>query len=260
VSEILTLEPHGADVYVGISPHYEWGRIYGGLVIAQALKAAALTVRPEHSVHSLHAYFILGGDHSEPVRYEVDRLRDGRSFSTRQVIARQSSGAILNLSASFQKEEEGPDIQTWELGDGPLPEDLEDGRAIPGRDMRTASFDRDPPRSREWVRYSEKLGDDPIDHVCALAYLSDSNAMRAIRASHPRYPSDQHYSVDFMLASLDHSVWFHRPTRADQWLMFDMQSQSLIGPRGIALGHVMGRDGRHIATIAQEGLLRERKP
>ena len=260
MSKILALESQGSDTYVGVSPRYEWGRIYGGLVIAQALKAAALTVRPEHKVHSLHAYFILGGDHSEPVRYEVDRLRNGRSFSTRQVVARQSSGAILNLSASFQKDEEGPDIQTWELGDGPLPEELSDGHAIPGREMRTASFERDPPRSREWVRFSEKLGDDPIDQVCALAYLSDSNAMRAIRAAHPKYPGVQHYSKDFMLASLDHSVWFHRPVRADEWLMFDMQSRSLIGPRGIALGHVMDRDGRHIATIAQEGLLRERKP
>jgi acyl-CoA thioesterase-2 len=259
LSKILSLESRGADTYIGESPHYEWGRIYGGLAIAQALKAAALTVRPEHKVHSLHAYFILGGDFSEPVRYEVDRLRNGRSFSTRQVVARQSSGAILNLSASFQKDEEGPDIQTWKLDDGPLPEDLEDAHVIPGREMRTASFERDPPRSREWARFSEELGDDPIDHVCAIAYLSDSNAMRAIRASHPKYPGDQHYSKDFMLASLDHSVWFHRPARADQWLMFDMQSQGLIGPRGIAIGHVMGRDGRHIATIAQEGLLRERK-
>jgi acyl-CoA thioesterase-2 len=260
LSKILSLESHGSDTYVGVSPRYEWGRIFGGLVIAQALKAAALTVRPEHTVHSLHAYFILGGDPSEPVRYEVNRLRNGRSFSTRQVVARQSSGAILDLSASFQKHEEGPDTQTWKLSDGPLPEDLTDGHVIPGRDMRTASWERDPPRSREWARFSEELGDDPIDHVCAIAYLSDSNAMRAIRASHPKYPDDQLYSRDFMLASLDHSIWFHRPARADRWLMFDMRSQGLVGTRGIALGHVMDRDSRHIATIAQEGLIRERKP
>jgi len=259
LSKILALDSHGSDVYVGVSPRYEWGRIYGGLVIAQALKAAALTVRPEHKVHSLHAYFILVGDHSEPVRYEVDRLRDGRSFSTRQVVARQNSGAILNLSASFQKDEEGPDIQTWELSAGPLPEEIADEYVIPGRVMRTASLERDPPRSREWVQFSEKLGDDPIDHVCAIAYLSDSGAMRAIRAAHPKYPGDQHYSEDFMLASLDHSIWFHRSARADQWLMCEMQSQSLIGPRGIALGHVLDTDSRHIATVAQEGLLRERK-
>ncbi len=259
MAKILDLEPHSQNIYIGVSPHYGWGQIYGGLVVAQALKAAALTVQPEHKVHSLHAYFILGGNISEPIRYEVDRLRDGRSFSTRQVVALQSSGAILNLSASFQKDEEGPDIQTWELGDVPLPEEIEDQGAIPGQESRTASFDRDPPRSREWGRYTEELGDDPIDHACALAYLSDLNAMRAIRAGHPRDPGKRHDHNFFMAASLDHSIWFHRLARADQWLMFDMQSQGLVGSRGIALGHVMDRNGRHIATIAQEGLLREKK-
>ncbi len=257
--KILSLEPHGRDAFVGVSPHYAWGRIYGGLVVAQALKATALTVRPEHRVHSLHAYFILGGDLSEPIRYQVDRLRDGQSFSTRQVVARQSSGALLNLSASFQKDEEGPDIQIWELGDVPFPEEIEDQGGIPGQESRTVSFDRDPPRSREWGRYTEELGDDPIDHVCAIAYLSDLNAMRAIRAGHPKDPGKRHDPEFFMAASLDHSIWFHRPARADQWLMFDMQSQGLIGPRGIALGHVMDRNSRHIATVAQEGLLRVRK-
>jgi acyl-CoA thioesterase-2 len=259
VAKILDLEPHSQNIFFGVSPHYGWGQIYGGLVVAQALKAAALTVQPEHKVHSLHAYFILGGDISEPIRYEVDRLRDGRSFSTRQVVARQKPGAILNLSASFQKDEEGPDTQTWKLGDVPLPEEIEDQGGIPGQESRTASFDRDPPRSREWGRYTEELGDDPIDHACAIAYLSDLNAMRAIRAGHPRDPGKQHDHKFFMAASLDHSIWFHRLARADQWLMFDMQSQGLIGSRGIALGHVMDRNSRHIATIAQEGLLRERK-
>jgi len=186
VVKILDLESHSQDIYIGVSPHYGWGQIYGGLVVAQALKAAALTVRPEHKVHSLHAYFILGGDISEPIRYEVDRLRDGRSFSTRQVVARQNPGAILNLSASFQKDEEGPDTQTWELGDVPLPEEIEDQGGIPGQESRTASFDRDPPRSREWGRYTEALGDDPIDHACAIAYLSDLNAMRVTNSSWPR--------------------------------------------------------------------------
>ncbi len=259
MAKILDLEPHNKDIYIGVSPHYGWGQIYGGLVVAQALKAAALTVQPEHKVHSLHAYFILGGNISEPIRYEVDRLRDGRSFSTRQVVARQNSGAILNLSASFQKDEEGPDTQTWELGDVPLPEEIEDQGGIPGQESRTASFDRDPPRSREWGRYTEALGDDSIDHACAIAYLSDLNAMRAIRAGHPRDPDKRHDHKFFMAASLDHSIWFHRLARADQWLMFDMQSQGLIGSRGIALGHVMDQNSRHIATVAQEGLLRERK-
>jgi len=118
LSHALTLEPHAPDTFVGISPDYPWGRIYGGLVVAQALLAAIDTVRPEHPVHSLHAYFILGGDPGEPVRYEVNRLRNGRSFSTRQVIARQSGGAILVLSASFQAMEEGPETQSAEFPTG----------------------------------------------------------------------------------------------------------------------------------------------
>ena len=119
-SKILSLEPHGADAFVGESPLYEWGRIYGGLVIAQSLCAAMRTIDTEgHNIHSLHAYFILGGDPNEPVRYEVDRLRNGRSFSTRRVVARQSGGAILNLSCSFQRDENGPDIST-----SAIPKDL----------------------------------------------------------------------------------------------------------------------------------------
>lgn len=257
---ILKLEPHGPDTYVGESPLYPWGRIYGGLVVAQALKAAALTVDSDHKVHSLHAYFILGGNPKEPVRYEVDRLRNGRSFTTRQVVARQSGGAILNLSASFQADEEGADVQIAQMDEVRDPESISQERVIPGRETRTESFERDPPRSREWGRFPEELGDDPVDHMCAIAYLSDSNAMRAIRAPHPKLPKDDPHNHDiFMGASLDHSVWFHRPARADQWLLFDMQSLGLIGPRGIALGWVMDQEGKHVATIAQEGLLRERR-
>jgi acyl-CoA thioesterase-2 len=257
--KILFLEPHGPDTFVGESPMYPWGRIYGGLVVAQALKAAALTVDPAHSVHSLHSYFILGGDPNEPVRYEVDRLRNGKSFSTRQVVARQSGGAILNLSASFQKKEEGPDVQTPQLGDIAQPEDLETDRFITGRQTRTVSFDREPPRSVEWARFPLPLSDDPVDHACALAYLSDSNAMKAIRASHPIDVTDMQHHEMFMGASLDHSIWFHRPVQSNDWLLFDMRSLGLIGTRGVALGSVLNRKGVHVASIAQEGLLREKK-
>ena len=262
MTKILTLEHHGPDTFVGESPRYEWGRIYGGLVVAQALKAAALTVSVKHKVHSLHAYFILGGNLDEPVRYEVDRLRNGKSFTTRQVVARQSGGAILNLSASFHTQEEGPDIQTPQLIDIPKPDELETDRVMAGRDTRTVCHDHDPPQSRQWVRFNEPLSDDPLDHICALAYLTDSNAMRAIRAGHPRergMPPNQHHKM-FMGASLDHAVWFHRPVKADDWLLLDMRSLGMIGSRGLALGWVIDQHGTHVATIAQEGLLRERKP
>ncbi len=261
MGKILFLEKHGPDTYVGESPNYSWGRIYGGLVVAQALKAAALTVTEDHYVHSFHSYFILGGNPDEPVRYEVDRLRNGRSFSTRQVVARQSGGAILNLSASFQKQEEGPDIQTPRLADIPKPEDLSTDDTIPGRESRTIAHTHKPPESQVWVRFTEPLSDEEIDHVCALAYLTDSNAMRAIQAGHPTAiaAGPGRHNELFMGASLDHAVWFHRPVKADDWLLLDMRSLGMIGSRGLALGWVIDRQGSHVATIAQEGLLREKK-
>lgn len=261
MAEILTLESHGPDTFVGESPNYDWGRIYGGLVVAQALKAAALTVDVKHTVHSMHAYFILGGNLAEPVRYEVARLRNGKSFTTRQVVARQSGGAILTLSASFQTLESGPDIQTPKLSDIPKPDDLPTERIIAGRETRTICHDHDPPQSRQWVRYTEPLSDDPLEHTCALAYLTDSNAMRAIRAGHPKEREEGpgiHREL-FMGASLDHAVWFHRPVKADDWLLLDMRSLGMIGSRGLALGWVIDQHGSHVATVAQEGLLREKK-
>ena len=165
--KILTLEPHGADAFVGESPAYEWGRIYGGLVIAQALRAAMYTVDIEgHHVHSLHAYFILGGDPNEPVRYEVDRLRNGRSFSTRRVVARQSGGAILNLSCSFQREEDGPDVST-----SVFPKEVkspEESRPIEwgvGLDARLEHESTSPARHRVWARFSGAIGDSQDDHT-----------------------------------------------------------------------------------------------
>ncbi len=261
MTRILYLEHHGPDTYVGESPSYSWGRIYGGLVVAQALKAAALTVCENHVVHSFHSYFILGGNPSEPVRYEVDRLRNGKSFSTRQVVARQSGGAILNLSASFQKQEEGPDIQTPQLRKIPAPDELKTDDTIPGRESRTVAHTHEPPESRVWVRYTEPLGDNALDHTCALAYLTDSNAMRAIQAGHPTAiaAGPGRHNELFMGASLDHAVWFHRPVKADDWLLLDMRSLGMIGSRGLALGWVIDHSGSHVATIAQEGLLRELK-
>lgn len=259
--DVLRLEPHGPDTFVGESPRYEWGRIYGGLVIAQALLAAARTIDSAgHRAHSLHAYFILGGNPAEPVRYEVDRLRNGRSFTTRQVVARQSGGAILNLSASFQRHEDGPDVSSAEAPSGiPLPEASKPLDWAIGLEARLADHSTKPPRSRVWCRFSDSIGDDPGEHEAALAYLSDANPMDAIRAAHPEHPDSDDPGDLFMGASLDHAIWFHRSVRADDWLLFDMRSHQLIGTRGLATGDVFTRDGKLVATVAQQGLVRIRR-
>lgn len=259
VSRAFELEPHGPDVWVGESPVYPWGRIFGGLVVAQALLAATRTVQPEHTVHSLHGYFILGGDPAEPVRYEVDRLRNGRSFSTRQVVARQSGGAIFNLACSFQRHEDGVETQTAEFPtDAPDPTTMAfdiDGSGIERIEVRQPAG---RPRSLVWARFPAGLGDNPIVHAGALAYLSDTNCMDAVAAAHPRgIPEGDGWDTTYMSASLDHAIWFHRPARADDWLLFDLDGHGILRTRGLSTGHVFTRDGQHVATIAQEGLIRE---
>jgi acyl-CoA thioesterase-2 len=255
LSHVFDLEPHGPDTYVGESPPYSWGRIYGGLVVAQALWAATQSVRPEHRIHSLHAYFILGGDLAEPVRYEVDRVRNGRSFTTRRVSARQSAGAILTLGCSFQVAEDSPETQPETIpSDIPQPEDIEshhDAGAL-RCDIETPV---DPPRSLCWARFPTRLDDDPRLHACALAYLSDMNAMSAVRSSYGREKAEP-----LMGASLDHAMWFHRSGPADDWVLLDMDGHGMIGSRGLTTGRVFDRSGTHLATVAQEGLLRAPKP
>ena len=258
---VFQLEPHGPDVWVGESPLYPWGRIYGGLVVAQALWAATQTVVPEHSVHSLHGYFILAGDPNEPVRYEVERLRNGRSFTTRQVVARQSSGAIFNLACSFQRHEEGVETQTATFpADAPDPSTIRAEAEGSGVVRYEVPLPKGSPRSLVWSRYPLALPDDPRIHACALAYLSDTNAMDAVAASHPRGLPEpgQPWDEMYMSASLDHAVWFHRPVRADDWLLLDLDGHGIIRTRGLSTGHVFSADGQHMATIAQEGLIRLR--
>ncbi len=247
-------------MWVGESPDYPWGRIFGGLVIAQALWAATQTVAVEHVLHSMHSYFILGGDPTEPVRYEVDRLRNGRSFSTRRVVARQSSGAIFNLSCSFQRHEQGVETQTATFpADAPDPPTTDFEREGSGIDRVDVDLKGNQPRSLVWVRYPEPLAADPRIHLCALAYLSDSNAMDAVAHSHPRGMPDDHETWDqtYMCASLDHAMWFHRPVNANDWMLIDMAGHGILRARGLTTGHVFSANGDHIATIAQEGLIRE---
>lgn len=260
LSRIFELEPHGPDTFVGESPRYEWGRIYGGLVVAQALWAATQTVSREHEMHSLHAYFILGGDLAEPVRYEVDRVRNGRSFTTRRVAARQSGGAILTLGCSFQRPEPGPDAQMAEFPTG-VP-DAETLRAVPDAGVLVANLPpiEKPPTLRCWARLPGEAGDDPRLHACGLAYISDINAIGAISRTHPgEHPPPEEWDDRFMSASLDHAMWFHRPARPDEWLLLEMQGHGLIRSRGLATGQLFRADGTHAATIVQEGLLREKR-
>ena len=260
----MALEPHGPDTYLGVAQPTPWGRVYGGQVVAQALRAAyACLPAVDHdtgpmAVHSLHGYFMRGGDLAEPIRYEVDRLRDGRSFSTRQVTARQSNGAIFTMSASFQRPEAGVD-QPTAVFDSRVP----GPDTIAATDSWTTLLERRTAvpatggRSAIWIRLADDLGDDPVLHACGVAYLSDENSVEASRSLHPRdQPGNQEIFND---ASLDHAVWFHRPVRADRWQLHDVHGQGLVGVRGLSLGHIHAVDGTHGATVAQEVLLRLRR-
>lgn len=260
-ASLIALEAHGPDTFVGVSPPYSWGRIYGGQVIAQALRAATESIPSDRCVHSLHAYFILGGRLDEPVRYEVDRVRNGGSFMTRRVVARQSYGAILTLEASFHVQEEAPEVQTIAAPlDVTPPEELpEQGW---GWMLERRSIPAEPRSGRvlTWVRLDRSVGSDPVLQTCALALASDTSAVGAVRAAHPRgVVGEEATNEVFMGASLDHAVWFHHASRADEWLLIDFTCHFVGGARGLSIGHVFERSGRHIATIAQEALLRERR-
>jgi acyl-CoA thioesterase-2 len=258
---LLRLESHGPDVFVGVGPAYPWGRVYGGQVVAQALRAAAETVDADRPVHSLHAYFIRGGDFEEPIRFEVDRIRNGRSFVTRRVVARQSVGPILNLSASFQAREEQADVQEHQMPrDLPAPEDLpatDWGEILERREIPTEGA-----RSAYWLRVRGPLSGDPITQACALAYASDDVPTEAASQSHPLHPTltqdPASYGDTFVGASLDHAIWFHRPGRHDDWILHDFQGYGVVGARGLTIGQLYSRQGLHLATVAQEILIRER--
>jgi acyl-CoA thioesterase-2 len=259
---MMNLESHGPDTFVGIGPQYPWGGLYGGQIVAQALRAATLTVEPQFRVHSLHAYFIRRGDHQEPIRFEVDRIRNGRSFVTRSVIARQSIGAILNMSASFQVDEPAPDMQIAVPPRVPQPSEL-------GKQSWMSMFERcfaprgeGKGRAVGWLRMLDAIADDPALHACALAYMSDDLPTDAVVALlYPdRMPGEWDGPHTFWTASLDHAIWFHRPVRADDWQLQDFTCHGLISSRGLSVGHVFDTSGVHLATISQEVLLREQRP
>ncbi|MEZ4289655.1 MAG: thioesterase family protein [Myxococcota bacterium] len=258
---LMALEPHGPDVFVGIGPAYPWGRVYGGQVVAQALRAAYATIDTPHFVHSLHAYFIRGGDSDEPIRFEVDRIRNGRSFLTRRVVARQSMGPILNLSASFQVREDQADVQETASSEGvPAPDAL--AATDWGPILLRRTIPQEGARAACWLRVAGDLGGDRVLQDCALAFASDDIPTEAASRSHPRHPGvaglPEDYDEVFVGASLDHAIWFHRPGRHDDWVLHQFEGHGVVGARGLGLGRVHDRNGVHLATIAQEILIRER--
>jgi len=261
-SSLIDLVQHGPDTWVGLSADYRWGRIYGGQVVAQALHAAMKTVGEDYVPHSLHAYFIRGGVIDEPVRYEVDRLRDGRSFCTRATVARQSGGAILHLSASFQRLEDEADVQTARMPLAPNPEDIaaRDDNWPWIMDRRQVDSYPGSGQSMGWARVVDPMPDDPDLHIVGLALTSDTFQFSSARSIHPLQVPRERHNDFFMGASLDHAMWFHRPARADDWHLYHWDCHGLERGRGMTVGNLFASDGTHIASIAQEILLRERKP
>ena len=257
---MMDLQPHGPDTFVGAGPRYPWGGLYGGQIVAQGLRAAAITVEPRFRIHSLHSYFIRRGDHAEPVRYEVERVRNGRSFVTRTVTARQATGVILSMSVSFQVDEEAFEAQIAEPPTVPPPDELFQESWTPMFERATVPTPDISGRARGWMRIKGDLGDDPVLHACALAYMSDDYPTDAAISLRPDRPAP--HDVDqypFVAFSLDHAIWFHRPIRADQWHLTAMVCHGLISSRGLTIGHIFTADGVHVASVSQEVLIRRRR-
>ncbi|MBZ9893119.1 acyl-CoA thioesterase II [Mesorhizobium sp. BR1-1-6] len=273
---ILDLERLEHNLYRGRSPQVEWQRVFGGQTIAQALVAAQRTVEPDRYVHSLHGYFMRPGDIKVPIIYEVDRIRDGGSFTTRRVLAIQHGQAIFSLEASFQVDEKGLEHQFALPDDVPPPEGLKTQRQLlekadrvpeavrrfwarerplelrPVNLQHYESRDKLPPRQNVWIRLAGPVPDDRALQSVLLAYLSDMTLLDTSTFAHGRGLFDP----DIQAASLDHSMWFHRPHSLDGWLLYAQDSPSSSGSRGFSRGTLYARDGTLIASMAQEGLIR----
>ena len=268
--DLLALEEIESGLFRGVSRGVSTIRVFGGQVAAQALVAAGQTVGAGRPVHSLHAYFLLPGDPALPIVYQVDRTRDGRSFSTRRVVASQHGKVIFTLSASFHRPEEGPvhqaPLSPVSLGRPPDPGSA--GAEPPILAGRNGSFPIEvhavqaplsspaEPRQQSWIRADGALPDDPLIHVCVLAYASDLGLLAAALPPHGLSP----LSGEVMLASLDHAMWFHRPFRADDWLYYANDSPIASGARALAHGEIYDRAGRLVASVMQEGLVRVVSP
>lgn len=275
---ILDLEPLEDNLFRGRSPQQAWQRVFGGQTLGQALVAAVRTVPPERVAHSMHAYFLQPGDLDRPIIYGVDRVRDGGSFSTRRVTATQHGRAMFVMSVSFHKAEPGPEHQD-QMPNVPPPEALPSERDLKARlinelpeamrkyweserpiELRPVDvsryFAREPrkPEQHIWMRATGRLPDDAPLHQCVLAYASDFSLLDTALIAHGKLMFDK----DIQLASLDHALWFHRPFRADDWLLYTQDSPSAHGARGFCQGSVFTRDGVLVASVAQEGLMRPR--
>ena len=273
VVRLLDLEAIEVNIFRGVSPDEQRQRVFGGQVAGQALVAAARTV-DRGAVHSLHAYFLRPGDPTVPILYQVDRIRDGRSFTTRRVVGIQHGHAIFNLAASFHVEESGfdshmpmpdtlppddlPDVTTaWdELGE-PFGDFMARDRAIDIRYVEGLPFGRKDKRAsdmRVWMRADGVLPDDPVLHTCLLTYASDMTLLDTTLLPHGTSALDG----SIAMASLDHAMWFHRSFRADEWFLYAQDTPSSSGGRGLARGSVFTREGHLAASVVQEGLIRRR--
>ena len=278
--ELLALEKLEENLFRGQSQDLGWGQVFGGQVLGQALSAAVQTVPDDRPVHSLHGYFLRPGDAKRPIVYDVDRIRDGKSFTTRRVVAIQSGRPIFNLSASFQLDERGFEHQAkmpaapgpdglpserdlWQARLARIPETFH-SRAVAERPIEIVPVDPvDPlapeakqPNHQVWVRASGTLPDDPALHRYLLAYCSDFAFMTVSLRPHRATWLDSSMQV----ASVDHAMWFHRSFRMDDWLLHTIESPSASGARGLVRGQFFSRDGTLVASTAQEGLIRRRDP
>jgi acyl-CoA thioesterase-2 len=275
--ELLDLEVIEEDLFRGRQPDTQLQRVFGGQVAAQSLVAAEHTVPDRYVVHSLHSYFLRPGDTAVPIVYDVDTLREGRSFATRRVLARQHGRPIFAMTANFQVPEEGLEHQD-PMPDVPAPEDCPPLASVipgPGRDAEEwqrewsalevlhAGDSREggtlapadvAARVRLWIRVNGRLPDDDLSHTAAFTYASDMTLLAASLVPHGLHIG----SPGIQAASLDHTIWFHRPLRADDWWLYDQVSPSASGGRGLTLARVFSRDGRLVASVAQEGLIRRR--
>ena len=278
--EILDLERIEHNLYRGLSPQVGWQRVFGGQVIAQALVAAQRTVDEALQAHSLHCYFILAGDPSVPIIYEVDRIRDGKSFATRRVVAIQHGRAIFSLSASFQRIEDGLTHAFGMPEDAPDPETLMSEKDLVARfidhvpegvrkywtreraiEMRPVSLthyiskEKLPPRQQTWIRARGTPPQSAALRLAILAYFSDMTLLDTALYAHGRSIFDP----DLQVASLDHAMWFHAVPTFGDWMLYSQDSPASGGSRGLARGFIHARDGTLLASVAQEGLIRQRR-
>lgn len=277
---LLDVEPLEINLFRGQSHDIGNKSVFGGQVLGQALAAALKTVDAARSVHSLHGYFLRPGDVNVPIVYDVDRIRDGKSFTTRRIKAIQHGEAIFNMAVSCQVPEEGVEHQ-GDMPDVPPPEslkseyELREGWAVHLPERVRATFtrkrpvdirpvnpqnpfapDKRAPRRQHWFRADGRLPDDPRVHQAMLAFSSDFALMGTAMLPH----GISWFSPQVQGASLDHAMWFHRPFRMDDWLLYDMESPTAVGARGLNIGKVWSRDGRLVCTVVQEGLQRIRTP